>query len=102
MAMSKSVPFTRPPFQGATSPRGMAERMRTNPKLAVPLLESGEVQRWFEANGWKYPVPGTPARGVGAVQQFFECLGLSKPPPVALSESEMRFQVTAPEVARVS
>ncbi len=95
-----AVAFTRPPFQGATSPRGMAERMRTNPKPAVPLLESGEVQRWFEANGWKYPVPGTPARGVGAVQQFFECLGLSKPPPVALSESEMRFTITAPEVAR--
>ena len=95
-----AVAFTRPPFQGATSPRGMAERMRTEPKQAVPLLESGEVQRWFEANGWKYPVPGTPARGVGAVQQFFECLGLSKPPPVALSESEMRFSVTAPEVTR--
>ncbi len=94
------VSFTRPPFQGATSPRGMAERMRTNPKQAVPLLESGDVQRWFEANGWKYPVAGTPARGIGAVQQFFECLGLSKPPPVMLSESEMRFEVTAPEVTR--
>ena len=96
----KALGFTRPPFQGATSPRGMAERMRTNPKQAVPLLESGDVQRWFEANGWKYPVAGTPARGIGAVQQFFECLGLSKPPPVALSESEMRFQATASEVTR--
>ena len=96
----KALGFTRPPFQGATSPRGMAERMRTNPKQAVPLLESGDVQRWFEANGWKYPVAGTPARGIGAVQQFFECLGLSKPPPVQLSESEVRLQVTAPDVAR--
>jgi hypothetical protein len=95
-----AVPFARPPFQGATSPRGMAERMRTNPKQAVPLLENGEVQRWFEANGWKYPVAGTPARSIGGVQQFFECLGLSKPPPVMLSESELRFQVTAPEMAR--
>jgi hypothetical protein len=95
-----AVPFARPPFHGATSPRGMAERMRTSPKQAVPLLENGEVQRWFEANGWKYPVAGTPARGVGGVQQFFECLGLSKPPPVMLSETELRFQVTAPEVTR--
>ncbi len=93
-----AVPFARPPFDGATSPRGMAERMRTNPKQAVPLLENGEVQRWFEANGWKYPVAGAPARSIGSVQQFFESLGLSKPPPLMLSETELRFQVTAPEV----
>jgi len=95
-----AVPFGRDPFKGATSPRGMAERMRASPKPAVPLLESGEVAKWFAANGWKYPVAGTPARGIGGIQQFFECLGLSKPPPVMLSETELRFQVTAPEVTR--
>ena len=64
------------------------------------MLESGEVQRWFAANGWKYPVAGVPARGIGAVQQFFECLGLSKPPPLALSDTELAFHVTAPQVLR--
>src|SRR5256885_8016671 len=40
------------------------------------LLESGEIGRWFETNGWNYPVRGTPAKGVAGVQQFFEQMGL--------------------------
>ncbi len=82
-------PFARPPFQGVSSPREMAERMRLQPKPAVPLLESGEVARWFGANGWTYPVGGPAASGVAAVQQFFEGMGLSKPPPVELSQTEL-------------
>src|SRR5262249_12746569 len=93
-----AVAFSKPPFQGAATPREMAERMRTNPKAAVPLLESGEIQRWFSSNGWAYPVCGVPARGVAAVQQFFEAMGLSKPPPVQLSENEVHFLLVAPEV----
>jgi len=64
----------------------------------VPMLESGEVRRWFAANGWTYPVPGDTARGVGAVQQFFECLGLSKPPPLALSEGQLTYACANPGV----
>jgi hypothetical protein len=94
-----AVPFARPPFQGAGSPREMAERMRTQPKPAVSLLENGEVARWFTANGWVYPVPASTARGVAAVQQFFEGMGLSKPPPLQLSEEEARLTCTPPEVA---
>jgi hypothetical protein len=85
------LPFGRPPFQGAASPRAMAERMRANPKPAVALLESGEVARWFRANGWTYPVAGATAKGVAAVQQFFEGMGLSKPPPLQLSEEQVRL-----------
>jgi hypothetical protein len=95
-----SVPFAHAPFQGAASPRQIAERMRSSPKQAVPLLENGEVARWFHANGWTYPVPGQPARGVAAVQQFFECMGLSKPPPLQLSEPEFHFICTPPEVVQ--
>ncbi len=95
-----SVPFAQAPFQGAASPRQLAERMRTSPKQAVPLLENGEIARWFKANGWAYPVPGQPARGVAAVQQFFECMGLSKPPPLQLSEPEFQFLCTPPEVVQ--
>jgi hypothetical protein len=94
-----AVPFPRGPFQGAATPREMAEKMRANPKAAVPLLESGEVARWFRANGWTYPVAGPPARGVAAVQQFFEGMGLSKPPPLQISDKEMRFLCVHPEVA---
>jgi hypothetical protein len=84
-------PFTKPPFQGARSQREFAEKMRAQPKVAVPMLESGDVQRWFALNGWIYPVQGTPIKGIGGVQQFFEGIGVSKPPTVALSQSEFRF-----------
>jgi hypothetical protein len=93
-----SLPFPHAPFQGAASPRQIAERMRSNPKQAVPLLENGEIAHWFKTNGWAYPVSGPPARGVAAVQQFFECMGLSKPPPLQLSDGELHFLCTPPEV----
>src|SRR3989442_6335718 len=95
-----AVPFHRPPFAGAASPRELAERMRAQPKAAVPLLESGEVARWFTANGWVYPGPVATARGVAAVQQFFEGMGLSKPPPLERSQATAHFLGVAPEVAR--
>ncbi len=93
-------PFQRQPFQGVRTQREMAERMRAQPKLGVPLLESGEVGRWFEANGWKYPVRGTPAKGVAGVQQFFESLGLSKPPLVKLSQTDVFHNCKFPQARR--
>ncbi len=96
----EAAPFAKPPFQGAASPRELAERMRANPKPAGPLLESGDVARWFAANGWSYPVAGAPARGVAAVQQFFECMGLSKPPALELSQNEFRLECDAPATVR--
>ncbi|MHB1424031.1 MAG: hypothetical protein ACYC3I_12715 [Gemmataceae bacterium] len=95
-----SVAFAEGPFQGASSPRQIAERMRANPKQAVPLLENGEIARWFQINGWAYPVSGPAARGVAAVQQFFEGMGLSKPPPLQLSDQELQFFCTPPEVVQ--
>jgi hypothetical protein len=91
-------PFPRPPFKGAASPRDMAERMRIQPKQAVPVLESDEVARWFALNGWTYPVLGPTARGVAAVQQFFEGMGLSRPPPVELVESVFNVSCAAGEI----
>jgi hypothetical protein len=92
--------FTKPPFQGVKSARELAERMRGQPKAAVPLLESGEIGRWFEANGWNYPVRGVSAKGVAGVQQFFEAMGLSKPPVVHLSQTEAQHTCTYPETVR--
>jgi hypothetical protein len=85
-------PFPKPPFQGVGTPREMAEKMRIQPKPAVPLLESGEVARWFAINGWTYPVIGPTAKGIAAVQQFFEGMGLSKPPNVQLVEPEIQIR----------
>jgi hypothetical protein len=93
-------PFGKAPFQGARTPREMAELMRKQPKAAVPMLESGDVSRWFTANGWNFPVRGTQAKGVAGVQQFFETMGLSKPPIVQLEPAEIRVTCTYPEIAR--
>jgi hypothetical protein len=84
-------PYPKAPFQGVRTQRELAEKMRGQPKVAVPILESGDVQRWFAANGWTYPVPGTPVKGVGGVQQFFEGMGVSKSPPVELTPVELRL-----------
>jgi hypothetical protein len=86
-----AYPFALAPFQGVASPRDMAEKMRSQPKPAVPLLENNEVARWFASNGWSYPVTGQTAKGVAAVQQFFEGMGLSRPPPVQLGEREVHL-----------
>jgi hypothetical protein len=85
-------PFPHAPFQGAASPRELAERLRAQPKAAVPLLEDGTILGWFSSNGWTYPVTGLPARGVAAVQQFFEGMGLSRPPTVQLSEADVTLR----------
>ncbi len=78
--------FPKPPFLDVTTPRELADRMRTQPKQAVPLLESGDIAKWFAQNGWMFPVQGRPAQGVAAVQQFFEGMGLSKPPILILDD----------------
>ena len=95
-----SHPFPKAPYQGASTPRQIAERMRSNPKPAVVMLESGEVESWFRKNGWTYPTQGATAKGVAAVQQFFEGMGLSKPPLVQLTETEARYSCRYPEVIR--
>jgi hypothetical protein len=74
---------------GATTPRQIAEKAHVAPKESAPLFEGGAVAQWFADNGWIYPVQGPPASGVGAVQQFFEALGLSKAPKVDLTQSSL-------------
>lgn len=92
-----AIPFAQAPFQRVVTPRQLAERMRAQPRAAIPLLESGAVARWFEANGWIYPVSGPTAPGMAAVQQFFEGLGLTRPPAVQLVETEAQLTCLYPE-----
>lgn len=93
-------PFPHAPFQGVDRPRALAERMRENPKAAVPLLEAGKVAAWFAANGWDYPVEGPPARGIGAVQQFFEAMGLARAPAVTLASEKLELHTVLPQGCR--
>jgi hypothetical protein len=94
------VPFARAPYQGATSAQEMARRMLNNPKPAIDMLTSGEIARWFAANGWSYPIAGSAITGMAAVQQFFDALGLSKPPVLELSPGELRLRATVPQKLR--
>lgn len=91
-------PFDYPPLEGAMSPRDLAARMRTIPKQVVGLFECGAVERWFTANGWQYPVQGPTAKGIAAVQQFYEGLGLSKPPPLEVEPRSISLKGHAGEL----
>ena len=92
-------PYPGGVLAGATTPRQIAEKAHSAPKEAAALFESGAVARWFTDNGWTYPVQGPSASGVGAVQQFFEALGLSKAPKVEITPQTLRFHGYVGEAA---
>lgn len=79
------TPFPSGLFAGAITPRQVAEKARANPKDAIPLFETGVVASWYASNGWNYPVTGPTMYGAAVVQQFFEALGVAKPPKVELA-----------------
>lgn len=85
-------PFAQGAMAGATSPRQLALKAKAHTKEAAALLEDGTVARWYEENGWEYPVQGQTATGIAAVQQFFEVLGLVKPPKMELKESSVALR----------
>jgi hypothetical protein len=77
-------PFPEGVLAGSTTPRQLADKARAAPRDAAIFFEKGMVVQWYRANGWTYPVQGPAAAGLAALQQFFEALGLSKPPRVEL------------------
>jgi hypothetical protein len=84
-------PFPQGVLAGAKSPRQIAEKAKAAPKEAAILFENGAVADWYKSNGWTYPVQGPSAAGLGAVQQFFEALGLTAPPKVDINERFITF-----------
>ncbi|MBI2805198.1 MAG: hypothetical protein HYX68_09500 [Planctomycetes bacterium] len=96
------TPFSGGPFAGAVTPRQIAEKAKLQPKQAAPFFESGAVAKWYAANGWSYPVQGPPMPGVGGVQQFFEALGVTKPPVVAIAPRVLDFQAAGGQVINTS
>jgi hypothetical protein len=93
-------PFPDGVLAGARSPRELAEKAKNAPRQAAPLFESGAVAAWYQSNGWTYPVQGPGFSGLAAVQQFFEALGISKPPKVFVTTP--RLQITAAPGERVA
>jgi hypothetical protein len=84
-------PYPEGVLGGARSPRELALKAKAAPKEAAQLFERGGVQAWYDSNGWTYPVQGSAAHGVAAVQQFFEALGLVSPPKVDISERRVQL-----------
>ncbi len=91
-------PFLLGALAGAKSPRQIAEKAKSNPTAAAIMFENGSVSRWYKDNGLTYPVPGPSASGVAAVQQFFEALGLAKPPKVFINTTALVFELEEGEV----
>jgi hypothetical protein len=85
-------PFSDGVLAGAGTPRQIAEKAKAAPKDAAKLFESGAVAQWFRDNGWTYPVQAPTASGLGAVQQFFEALGLASAPKVEVPEKAIQLQ----------
>ncbi|MHB1426481.1 MAG: hypothetical protein ACYC3I_25245 [Gemmataceae bacterium] len=85
-------PFPEGALAGAISPRQVAEKAKANPKAAAPHFENGAIAAWYESNGWTYPVQGPASSGLGAIQQFFEALGLVKAPVVEISDKAIHLQ----------
>jgi hypothetical protein len=86
------TPFGDGVLEGAVSPRQIAEKAKAAPQQAAALFEKGAVAQWFARNGWTYPVQGPAASGLGAVQQFFEALGLARPPRVEIKTPALSLQ----------
>jgi hypothetical protein len=85
-------PFSEGVLGGAVSPRQLAEKAKASPKEAAAFFEDGSVARWYEQNGWIYPVTGPTAQRLAAIQQFFEALGLTPAPKVEIRDAEVLFQ----------
>jgi hypothetical protein len=84
-------PFPEGALKGAKTPRQVAEKAQANPKEVAPFFENGDVERWYASNGWTYPVKIPAASGPAAIQQFFEALGVTKPPRVEISDRELNL-----------
>jgi hypothetical protein len=77
---------------GARSPHEIAVKAKQFPHEAALLFEQLAVKAWYESNGWTYPVEGSAGSGKGAVQQFFEALGLTRPPLLQIDTTFLMFK----------
>src|SRR5262249_26856246 len=84
-----TAPFPRGVLAGATTPRELAKKAKAAAKEAARLVDAGAAREWYETNGWTYPIRGAAARGLAGVQQFFEALGLVKPPSIVIGERRL-------------
>jgi len=90
-------PFAKGPLAGAKTPREVASKAKANAKDVSPYFENGDIEQWYTINGWTYPVKVPAASGVAAIQQFFEALGLTKPPKVDIAQQKIALSAAPGE-----
>jgi Mg-chelatase subunit ChlD len=78
-----ALTFASGVLAGARTPRQLVEKAKAAPGEAARLFESGEVARWYERNGWTYPLK--PGQGSGEMARYFVALGLQ---PISHEASE--------------
>jgi hypothetical protein len=83
--------FTNDVLAGVRSPRELAVKAREFPKEAGLLFQQGAVKAWYASNGWSYPIDCPDGVGEGAVQQFFEAMGLTSPPQLKIDQPTLEF-----------
>ncbi len=89
--------FTNDVLAGVRSPRDLAVKAKEFPKEAGLLFEQGAVKAWYASNGWTYPIDCADGVGEGAVQQFFEAMGLTSPPQLKIDQPTLEFLGTPGE-----
>jgi hypothetical protein len=77
---------------GASSPREIALKAKEHPHEAAVLFAQGAVKAWYASNGWTYPIEGSEGSGKGAIQQFFEALGLVKAPRLEINTESLTLK----------
>jgi hypothetical protein len=77
---------------GARTPREIALKAKNFPNEAAILFAQSAVKSWYASNGWSYPVEGPEASGKAALQQFFEALGLKRPPRLEVDTASFMLQ----------
>ena len=85
-------PFPPGVLGGAKTPREVAVKAKAHHKEVAALFEDGTVAAWYKDNGWTYPVQGPSSSGIGAIQQFYEALGLVQPPKVSISDRKIQLR----------
>lgn len=89
--------FANDVLAGVRSPRELAVKAKEFPKEAGLLFQQGAVKAWYASNGWSYPIDCPDGVGEGAVQQFFEAMGLTSPPQLKIDQPSLEFLGTPGE-----
>jgi hypothetical protein len=86
-------------FQGLNirTVKELAILLKKRSSEAIGWLQNGSVRRWYEENGWNYPIKRGIAPKLAGVQQFFEATGFARPPQVRISDTDVKVVCIFPE-----